>query len=301
MYIEKEFYKSPLTSKRLKSAISELSLSSKGVRAFYIGESVLKKQIHAISIGNINTATIFVSAVHAQEWITALLTMKFFENLAYHYDLGIDFMGTDLSALDDNGIVLIPMLNPDGVDIAINGVSSGEQFSGLISEAMRRDARSWQANARGVDLNHNFDAGFYLLRQMEITKGIDAPSPRQYGGKTPHSEPETKALTDFCESADFARAVAFHSQGEEIYYKYGGNTPSSAKFIGQMLAASSNYKLCEPTGLASHGGFKDWFIERYRRPAFTIEIGRGTNPLPISALDGIYNRVAKAMLTSIIL
>ena len=68
-----------------------------------------------------------------------------------------------------------------------------------------------------------------------------------------------------------------------------------------MLAASCGYSLEEPAGLASHGGFKDWFIDTFARPGFTIEIGRGENPLPVEELEPIYARLLEMMLIAVLL
>ena len=35
-------------------------------------------------------------------------------------------------------------------------------------------------------------------------------------------------------------------------------------------------------------GYKDWFIQTYNRPGYTIEAGLGENPLPITQFDEIY-------------
>lgn len=94
---------------------------------------------------------------------------------------------------------------------------------------------------------------------------------------------------------------AFHSQGEEIYYQYGEYTPPRAPLIAQVLASASGYALSQPTGTASHGGLKDWFIETFHRPGFTIEIGRGKNPLPITELEPIYARLIEMLLAAMIL
>ena len=39
---------------------------------------------------------------------------------------------------------------------------------------------------------------------------------------------------------------------------------------------------------SSFAGYKDWFIQDYNKPGFTIEAGIGQNPLPISQFDEIY-------------
>lgn len=39
---------------------------------------------------------------------------------------------------------------------------------------------------------------------------------------------------------------------------------------------------------SSFAGYKDWFIQDYNRPGYTIEAGLGENPLPITQFDEIY-------------
>lgn len=159
----------------------------------------------------------------------------------------------------------------------------------------RKATSCGQANARGVDLNHNFDAGFKELKEIERENGITCPSPRQYGGLFPHSEPESASLVRLVKSTVAERVYAFHSQGEEIFYEYGDSTPPQSKYIADLLCRASGYKLVKNEGLNSHGGFKDFFIEKYKRSGFTIEIGKGKNPLPISDLPKVYEKTKELM------
>ena len=53
--------------------------------------------------------------------------------------------------------------------------------------------------------------------------------------------------------------------------------------MAEVLASSSGYRLSRQQGLASHGGMKDWFIREFSRPGFTVELGKGVNPLPLSS------------------
>lgn len=39
---------------------------------------------------------------------------------------------------------------------------------------------------------------------------------------------------------------------------------------------------------SSFAGYKDWFIQDYNLPGYTIEAGLGKNPLPITQFDKIY-------------
>lgn len=39
---------------------------------------------------------------------------------------------------------------------------------------------------------------------------------------------------------------------------------------------------------SGYAGYKDWFIQEYDRPGYTIEVGRGVNPLPMEQFEQIY-------------
>ena len=71
--------------------------------------------------------------------------------------------------------------------------------------------------------------------------------------------------------------------------------------MAQVLASSCGYSVSAPKGLASHGGFKDWFIDTLGRPGFTFEVGKGKNPLPVSDLEPIYAKLKEALVLSILM
>ena len=37
-----------------------------------------------------------------------------------------------------------------------------------------------------------------------------------------------------------------------------------------------------------NAGYKAWFISEFSKPGFTVEVGRGKNPLPLSQFAEIY-------------
>ena len=190
----------------------------------------------------------------------------------------------------------MPCVNPDGTEIAVNGLEGAKSLRKFVEKIAGDDIEKYNANAKGVDINHNFNAGWQTLRQIEIENGITGPSSRQYGGEYPESEAETKAIANLCRKEPFRQVMAIHSQGEELYWQYGENTPTQAEMMAKILADSCSYSLVYNGGLASHGGFKDWFIEEFGRPGFTLEIGKGENPLPISDFIRIYARIEEALL-----
>lgn len=267
------------------------------VRPMEVGHTVLERKIQGVTLGDTGDMVLYAAGVHGSEWITTLVLLKFFQNLCAAYAEGGELSGVEVRrALRGKGVALIPCLNVDGVEIALHGAKAALANRALVERLSRGDTAHWQANGRGVDLNHNFNAGWEILHQMEQKQGIYGPASRQYGGTHPESEPETAALTALCRRVPFRHAMALHSQGQEIYWEYGPRTPPKARLMAGVMAASSGYLAAQPEGLASHGGFKDWFIEEFGRPAFTVELGRGQNPLPVSDLLPIYERVEEMLL-----
>lgn len=279
-----------------------IKLQNPGVKLFSIGKSVLGRKIYALAIGNTKNAVLFAGAFHAQEWLTCSLLLRFFGELAAAYTKKEPLLAIDLqTVLRDKGLICVPMVNPDGVEIALGGTKTAKHLEKQIEAIAAKSPKRWQANARGVDLNHNYDAGFWELQKLEQAEGITGPAPSQYGGPSPHSEPETRAIINLCHSFAVKKAFAFHSQGEEIFYEYGAHTPPASRLMAELLASTCGYQLVKNDGLASHGGFKDWFIDKMHRPGFTIEIGRGENPLPIEDLNPIYARLLEMMLIAVVI
>jgi g-D-glutamyl-meso-diaminopimelate peptidase len=184
------------------------------------------------------------------------------------------------------------MVNPDGVDLVLNGLSpSNPNYRQLIqwNKGSTDFSTTWQANNRGVDLNHNYNAAWEQSKAGEAALGITGPGPTRYSGPYPESEPEVQAIVAFTRSHNFRLVLAYHSQGEVIYWNFQNLAPPESIPIGRALANVSGYALNEATGIASYAGYKDWFIQDFRRPGYTVEVGLGRNPLPISQFDTIYD------------
>ena len=59
--------------------------------------------------------------------------------------------------------------------------------------------------------------------------------------------------------------------------------------IAKKFSELSGYKIANVPYNSSFAGYKDWFLQEYRRPGYTIEAGLGENPLPINQFNEIYN------------
>ncbi len=290
------------TQTNLEGYIRKIGRAHPHVNIFTAGKSFLGRKIPVLALGNTCGCAAFVGATHGSEWLTALLLLRFFDEVCFAFEHGENFCGVNVGkAIFKRGIAVMPVLNPDGVEINLRGLSGALSAEKRVERLAKGDFTHWNANARGVDLNHNFGAGWEILQTLERQEGIYGPAPRKYGGPRPFSEPETRAVCGFCSTFNVRRLYSFHSQGEEIYWYYGPETPLISRSIGERLAAASGYKMILPEGTASHGGLKDWYIKNFHRPGFTIEIGRGENPLPLEDLDRIYDKAKKMLADMLVL
>ena len=143
-------------------------------------------------------------------------------------------------------------------------------------------------NLTGVDLNLQFPAGWENARKIKFEQGFTTPAPRDYVGHFPLSTPEAKDVYNFTLNHNFSLILAYHTQGEVIYWKFQDYLPYRSEYIGTQFSKSSGYLLDITPPESSWAGDKDWFIQEYNRPGYTIEAGLGENPLPISQFDKIY-------------
>lgn len=268
------------------------------VKIFSIGKSVRGKEIFCIKFGNGKRNVLYNAAHHGLEWITSPLLIKFTYDILSEADRICGYDAKKL--LSQVTFHIIPMVNPDGIEIAQNGISSDSpDYEKYVKWNKGNDFNTkWQANANGVDLNHNYDACFSLSKRMNEDAGLTGPNYTKYTGKYAESEPESHSLCEYVRKNRFSLTLSFHSQGEVIYYDYNGHIPPQGYEIGKILCKESGYVFDKSTGLTSYGGFKDWFIKMYNLPGYTIEVGKGKNPLPFSQFDDIYKKNLPLMLSA---
>jgi len=135
-----------------------------------------------------------------------------------------------------------------------------------------------------------FPAGWEQAREIKYEQGFTRPSPRDFVGYGPLTEREALAVYNFTLSHNFRLVIAYHTQGEVIYWKFLNYLPPASRYIAEQFSRVSGYALEETPFESSFAGYKDWFIQDYNRPGYTIEAGLGENPLPISDFNNIYNR-----------
>ena len=135
----------------------------------------------------------------------------------------------------------------------------------------------WKANLTGTDLNLNYPAGWEQARTNNLRFGFTGPAPRDYVGASPLDQPETAAMAALTQAIRPDVTLSYHTQGEEIYWRFQDYAPPGAQELGERLARVSGYRLEDTPFASGFAGYKDWFLQDFRRPGYTIEAGLGTN------------------------
>jgi len=263
------------------------------LKARTVGRSVMGKPIHGLSMGRGKRKVLYNGTHHANEWITAPLLLRFAEELASAYVKETTLHNIPArEILETAQFTIVPCVNPDGMDIATGFLTQGPTFQRVQSIAAGYPAipfpEGWKANIRGVDLNLQYPAAWNQARDIKYAQGYISPAPRDYVGTAPLTQPEARAMVRLTELVSPDRILAYHTQGEVIYPNFLDFDPPGSMPLAWRLAAASGYDVHTTPPESAYAGYKDWFIQTYNRPGFTIEAGKGTNPLPLEDFDRIY-------------
>lgn len=284
----------PITSQSCENMILQLTRTYPFCRSELLTRTAFQRPVRTLVIGNGPRKVIYSAAHHANEWITSLVLLKFAEELAQAIQSGGTLFDRDAKTIQETAtIYMVPMVDPDGVDLVVGEITEGNiQYD--LARRLAQDYPTisfpdgWKANLLGVDLNLNYPAGWLQAREIKFSQGFTTPGPRDYVGRAPLNQFETKALAGYTEFIDPELVLAYHSQGKEIYWSFQDYEVPGARELGEEFARVSGYTLTEPAFNSSFAGYKDWFIQNFRKPGYTIEVGQGVNPLPLEQFDEIY-------------
>ena len=283
-----------MTSQLCEDTIQTLLQRYPFLRSELLTTTAFGHPVRTLVIGNGDRKVLYSAAHHANEWITTPVLLKFVEELAEAVQTGGEIYGVKAENIVRAATIhVVPMVDPDGVDLVTGVIEPGT----LEYEAASRIADNfpeipfpdgWKANLLGVDLNLQYPAGWLIARELKFSEGFDRPAPRDYVGRAPLNQRETIALAEYTERVDPALVLAYHTQGKVIYWQFRDYQVPGARVLGEEFARLSGYELADVPYESGFAGYKDWFIQNFRRPGFTIEAGAGENPLPLNQFDEIY-------------
>jgi predicted deacylase len=216
-----------------------------------IGTSVQGRKIEAYTYGNGPKHLVFIGGIHGgYEWNSVLLAYNFMDYLA----LATTTVPTGLT------VTVIPSANPDGVFKII-----GKDGRFALTDVPKGDQSAGRFNARGVDLNRNFDCKWQpksTWRGKEVNAGTSA-----------FSEPEASALRDYLLKVKPVSVIFWHSQANTVYASQcGGGVLPETSSIMNVYAKASGYLASETfDSYAISGAAEDW-LASINIPAITVEL-----------------------------
>ena len=294
----------PMTSELCNETILRITEEYPFCRSEILTTTAFQRPVRTLVIGNGQRKVIFSAAHHANEWITTPVLLKFVEELAAALRSGGRVYGVPAQTIANNvTIYTVPMVDPDGVDLVTGAIQPGSlQYETARSLAENYPSipfpDGWKANLLGVDLNLQYPAGWRQAREIKFSQGFTRPGPRDYVGRAPLNQRESIALAGFTEFIDPALVLAYHTQGQVIYWQFRDYDIPGARELGEEFARISGYSLEDTPYESSFAGYKDWFIQNFRRPGYTIEVGLGENPLPLEQFDNIYRENVGILVTA---
>lgn len=236
------------------------------------------------------------SGLHARETYNPFVVMKIIEDyINDYYDEDYLKFVSMKEILKNNVIHFIPLSNPDGFDIVKRGVHSlnDKNLKTYFKSIITGNYNRLKANARGVDLNRNFE-NFTLDKTMEMwvndvgKKQRDAvvrtqPSLDFFHGKNQGSEKETQILQNYFLRYDFRVYMSFHSMGRIVYghtSRFGPQIQGLIEKYVKVATSTSGYGRASDLPQINSWGYEDRFVNaNTSKPLITIET-LSTNVFP---------------------
>ena len=280
----------------LGSDIQKLASTYPGIIEYTtIGNTAGGRSIWALRLGKGKNCVLLNASHHASEWLTTNIVMYMIDRYAKAYmnneNIG-EYNVKDV--LDKTSIWFIPMVNPDGVVLQQLGVKvfpENIQNKLLQLNNGSMDFKRWKADIDGIDPNLQYPAAW-----DNIASSVLKPLYSDYKGASPLITKEAQEMVEFTYATQPLITVSYHSSGRVIYWNFHNkkeNLDRDSK-IANNLSHITGYKLVKPVANPSGGGYKDWFIQEFGRPGFTIEIGRfvGSTNLPVGVftIEWLRNR-----------
>lgn len=294
----------PMTAIQCVKTIDALLRQYTDLRSEELTQTAFGRPMRTLVAGHGQRRVLFSAAHHANEWITTPVILKFMEELSQAGASGGRIFGVPAATILENVTIhTVPMVNPDGVDLVTGAIPPGT----LEYEQARRLGNNypdipfpqgWKANLLGIDLNLQYPAGWLQAREIKFTQGYTRPGPRDYVGRAPLGQLESQALAAYTRQVDPALVLAYHTQGKVIYWKFLDYEIPGAQALAEEFARLSGYAAEDTPYASGFAGYKDWFIQYFGRPGFTIEAGTGENPLPLSQFDEIYRNNLGILVTA---
>ena len=281
----------------IKRLISNMVTKYPFIGTSNIGKSVAGRDIPILNLGTTGDTTLFIAGDDPSCRITTLMLLRFISELSEKILVGEQMCGINIrKAMFGRGISVLPLLNPDGFEIASRGERGCGHLASKISKICGGDFSKWRANLRGVEISKNFFPEFEERRCFEKEKNICGPRFEGFSGYRPESEPESLALADFCRNKNIRQIIHLSSCGQTVMYSGQNSVPPRSVKMAEIMAAVSSFTITPPLAKKEFT-LGDWFTYEFKKPAITVKIGAGSAP-PVSELTYWYARIRELLTLS---
>ena len=217
-----------------------------------IGYSVEGRSIEVYTFGEGPNKFLFVGGIHGgYEWNSVALAYKVIDY----------FKAVPTSIPESAHVSIIPNLNPDGVYAVV-----GKE--GWFSEAdvsTKETNGLGRLNARGVDLNRNFDCKW---QPEAVWRGTAVGA-----GTGPFSEPEALSLKNYILETQPKAVIFWHSQANAVYASEceSGILPETRILMDIYAHAAGYTPVASFTAYTVTGDAEGW-LASIGIPAITVEL-----------------------------
>ena len=263
------------------------------IRTSTIGKSVEGRELLLIEFGRGPKRVFVCGTHHAREYISTTYLMYAIDRYAYAYRTNTMWGNYNANTILDNvTFCIVPMVNPDGVNLVQNGIyatSFADELSKMkIYEGASYGYAAWKANVRGVDVNWNYD------KDWSINRNKNARGSTGFNGDYPNSEPETMAVANYVDNNAFEVYLSFHTQGQIFYWADNPDNPTN---IHKAIKNSTGFDAYKEDGTGVGGSFFDYVYRKFKKPTITVELCPyvGNYPYPNTSFDTVW-RPAKDIL-----
>lgn len=276
----------------LQEHIEKIEESFDFVSIASIGKGWCKRNIYSLSIGEGESSVLFLADFSDTAGITSEILLTFFERLcvAYKNDLKISAVKIR-SILREQKIVIVPITNPDGLEISCSDGENALCYKGLVQRAADNNFSEWISNARGVEIGKNFPYRFSDTKS--IMKNSSAFG---YKGPFEASELETQAIISLCEAINPKYTITLSCSGEYISCQCS-KCASDCAMMTQVFKSVSGLPIKRIKPCEAYGSFGGWFAKSFSAPSFCFSVSKRS----VADLKNLYDKYEELLLLSSIM
>ena len=240
------------------------------------------RKIYGLKIGKGKVKAIISAGVHGREYTNVSAVIHMIKKTIHDYNKGYCLYKNEKinikNIYNNNSLIIVPLVNPDGYEIALRGydVVNNKELQNKY-KASNKEYYLWKNNVLDVDINRNFQSILWKSK---------------FKGDKPFSQTESRFLKRIFDKYYGGIYVDIHSRGENIYYyrKALDNKYNEEQLIiAKELSALTGYRISKPEEEINYndtgGNTVHYYSETYRCSAITIETVKEDEHFPINMLN----------------